>query len=98
MSLFYGNDLEKESNNNNNGLFRHTTHESQADTTLFLGHWLNLFMRKLRPITALKINNSIILRFLNEYVGSSPSSIDDCTRYLLEQKDNIARGLTKPWS
>ncbi|RZC27663.1 platelet-activating factor acetylhydrolase, partial [Asbolus verrucosus] len=76
---------------------KHTTHENQTDSVLLIGYWLNWFIKKLDPLVALKINSSIILEFLNRYVGS-PSSIEDCKQFLEEQRSNIETGLTKPWA
>ncbi|KAH0816648.1 hypothetical protein GEV33_006141 [Tenebrio molitor] len=75
----------------------HTTHESQTDTVLLVGYWLNWFMKKLEPSVGLKINNSLILEFLENYVGS-PCDVADCKQYLEEQRVNLEVGLTKPWA
>lgn len=53
-------------------------------------------MKKLRPLVALKINNSLILTFLNQ--NGAECYVDDCRRYLDEQKENVEAGLTKPWA
>ncbi|XP_060522392.1 platelet-activating factor acetylhydrolase-like isoform X2 [Cylas formicarius] len=77
---------------------RHTTHESQTDSVLLIGYWLNWFMKKLDPLQALRINNCLILRFLNKTLGY-PGDVRDCVDYLkVEEKENVERGLTKPWA
>lgn len=48
---------------------RHTTHENQIDTPFIVGYWLKWFMTKLKPLDALRINNGLILRFLDKHVG-----------------------------
>lgn len=54
-------------------------------------------MRKIDPLLALKINNSLILNFLDKYVDS-PSDISDCKDILEKEKSNYESGLTKPWA
>ncbi|EEB14848.1 Platelet-activating factor acetylhydrolase precursor, putative [Pediculus humanus corporis] len=47
---------------------KHTTHENQSDTAHIIGYWLNIFMRKIKKVLATRINNGLILRFLNKHV------------------------------
>ncbi|KAJ8936369.1 hypothetical protein NQ314_012388 [Rhamnusium bicolor] len=75
----------------------HTTHENQSDSVLLIGYWLNWFMRKLNPLVALRINNALILKFVNQYTNY-PSNIEVYNNYLEKQKQNIEFGLTKPWA
>lgn len=77
--------------------FRHTTHETQTDSVLLIGYWLNWFMKKLDPLLALKINNSLILRFTKRHINY-PKDISDCDSFLGKEKENIEEGLTKPWA
>ncbi|XP_045476465.1 platelet-activating factor acetylhydrolase-like [Harmonia axyridis] len=74
----------------------HTTHENQSDSVLLIGYWLNWFMKKLDPFMALRINNSLILKFLNVHVGY-PSDAAQHEDLINEQSKNIDKGLTKPW-
>lgn len=83
-------------NYNNLKYFRHTTHENQSDSVLLIGYWLNWFMRKLNPYMALRINNSLILKFLNVHVGY-PTEATEHEDLINEQSRNIDKGLTKPW-
>ncbi|KAJ8923120.1 hypothetical protein NQ315_001673 [Exocentrus adspersus] len=76
---------------------KHTTHENQTDSVLLIGYWLNWFMKKLDPLAALKINNALIMEFLNHCVGY-PANIESDRQYLEQQTDNIEPGLTKPWA
>ncbi|XP_026471874.1 platelet-activating factor acetylhydrolase-like [Ctenocephalides felis] len=75
---------------------KHTTHENQIDTPFIVGYWLKWFMTKLKPIEALRINNCLILRFLDKHVGV-PADITDVNKHLAEQIDNYEEGDTKPW-
>ncbi|KAJ3646815.1 hypothetical protein Zmor_024385 [Zophobas morio] len=75
----------------------HTTHEHQGDTAMLFGSWMNWFMKKLDPLVALKINNCLVLEFLDKYVGS-PSDITDCREFLELEKPSYEVGLTKPWA
>ncbi|CAG9763343.1 unnamed protein product [Ceutorhynchus assimilis] len=75
---------------------RHTTHENQTDSVLLMGYWLNWFMKKLNPLLALKINNSLILKFLNKHIAYK--NIEDCIEILEKEKFNIDEGLTQPWA
>lgn len=54
-------------------------------------------MRKLDPLLALKINNSLILRFLKKHLNLQVD-ISDCLDLLEKEKDNVEVGLTKPWA
>ncbi|XP_044252623.1 platelet-activating factor acetylhydrolase-like [Tribolium madens] len=74
----------------------HTTHENQTDSALVVGYWLNWFMKKLEPVVALKINNSLILVFLDKLVKCL-SDVTDCREFLKEQESNLEQGLTRPW-
>ncbi|XP_044758121.1 platelet-activating factor acetylhydrolase-like [Coccinella septempunctata] len=74
----------------------HTTHENQSDSVLLIGYWLNWFMKKLNPYMALRINNSLILKFLSIHVGH-PSEATEHEDLINEQSRNIEKGLTKPW-
>lgn len=78
-------------------IFRHTTHENQTDSVLLIGYWLNWFMRKLDPLLALKINNSLILSFLKKHMAIQVD-ISDCLNLLEKEKDYVEVGLTKPWA
>jgi len=49
--------------------FRGTTHESQADTPHLIGYWLNWKLKKLPPVVASRINNHLILDFLQKHIG-----------------------------
>jgi hypothetical protein len=53
-----------------NSVSRGTTHESQADTPHLVGLWLNLKMKKLPPVVASRINNLLILDFLQKHIGT----------------------------
>lgn len=77
--------------------FRHTTHENQGDPIFWVGSWLNMFMKKLDPLTALLINNSLILKFLQETTGHD-TDIEDCLTLLQKESANFTSGLTKPWA
>jgi len=48
---------------------RGTTHECHADTPHIVGCWLNWRMRKLPPVVASRINNHLILDFLQKHIG-----------------------------
>ncbi|KAK9888149.1 hypothetical protein WA026_000418 [Henosepilachna vigintioctopunctata] len=74
----------------------HTTHETQSDTVLLIGYWLNWFMKKLDPQTGLRINNSLILRFTNTHIGY-PENITEEEDLIKKEEKNIEKGLTKPW-
>ncbi|XP_018572036.1 platelet-activating factor acetylhydrolase-like [Anoplophora glabripennis] len=76
---------------------KHTTHENQSDTVLVMGYWLNWFMKKLDPLVALRINNALVVEFLNRHVDW-PVDIEEDKQYLKEQKNNFEFGLTKPWA
>ncbi|KAL1494972.1 hypothetical protein ABEB36_010471 [Hypothenemus hampei] len=76
---------------------KHTTHENQTDTVLLVGYWLNWFMKKINPLKALKINNSLILKFFKDHL-KYPENISDCLEILNKEVDNIELGLTKPWA
>lgn len=62
-----------------------------------MGHWLNLFMKKLQPVTALTINNALMLKFLKKHMKHD-ENIDNMISVLESEDINIASGLTKPWS
>ncbi|XP_050311173.1 platelet-activating factor acetylhydrolase-like [Anthonomus grandis grandis] len=76
---------------------KHTTHENQTDSALLVGCWLNWFMRKLDPLLALKINNALVLKFLNRHL-KCPADVSDCLELLESEKENVEEGLTKPWA
>lgn len=46
-----------------------TTHENQSDTVHVIGYWLNIFMRKIDKTLGTRINNALIMRFLEKHVG-----------------------------
>lgn len=91
--------MEKFLTNDNRKMYtiKHTTHESQTDSPLIVGYWLNWFMKKLDPEIAININNSLICTFLYEFVNYPPQ-IKEAQDLLDKQKDNIEFGLTKPWA
>ncbi|KAF5287482.1 hypothetical protein FQA39_LY04110 [Lamprigera yunnana] len=74
-----------------------TTHEAHCDAGVFMGYWLNLFMKKLEPYLALKLNNALILRFLKRYT-SHTENIEDLEKCLEDQAAEVLHGLTKPWA
>ncbi|XP_076275882.1 platelet-activating factor acetylhydrolase-like [Rhynchophorus ferrugineus] len=76
---------------------KHTTHESQTDSVLLIGYWLNWFMKKLNPLQALKINNALILTYLHKEI-SFPVNVGDCEALLRKEMGNFEEGLTKPWA
>lgn len=76
---------------------KHTTHETQTDSPLIVGYWLNWFMKKLDPETAININNALILAFLYDCY-KYPTDSNKLQTYLDKHKDNIEFGLTKPWA
>jgi hypothetical protein len=49
---------------------RGTTHESQVDSPHLVGYWLNWKMKKLSPVIACRINNHLILDFLQKNIGT----------------------------
>lgn len=52
--------------------FKKTTHESFTDTAFVHGHWLDLFMlKKMNPETALKLQSSMVVKFLGEKIGNN---------------------------
>jgi hypothetical protein len=53
-----------------NSVSRGTTHESQADSPHIVGYWLNWKMKKLPPVIASRINNHLILDFLQKNIGT----------------------------
>jgi|GEM_PF-4018187 len=62
-----------------NYTIRHTTHENQSDSVHLIGYWLNLIMKKLNPVTATRLNNALIVRFLREQMtGGLPSLAENC--------------------
>lgn len=75
---------------------RQTTHEHQTDSPLIVGCWLNLFMKKLDPIEAININNALIIKFLNEYIGL-PKNIENYEEILKRSSRHFEEGLTKAW-
>lgn len=76
---------------------KHTTHESQTDSVFVVGYWMNWFMKKLKPETGMRINNALILRYLNRYTGV-PDNISEFEEYLNKENCNFYSGLTKPWA
>ncbi|KAK6630418.1 hypothetical protein RUM43_014763 [Polyplax serrata] len=58
-----------EGTENESYTIRHTTHENQSDTVHVIGYWLNIFMRKINKELATRINNNLIMRFLDKHVG-----------------------------
>ncbi|VEN59171.1 unnamed protein product [Callosobruchus maculatus] len=74
-----------------------STHETQTDTVFILGYWLNWFMRKIDPTIGLRINNYIILEFLNRHT-LFPKNVEEQKAYLDKEKHNYMSGLTKPWA
>lgn len=75
----------------------HTTHENQGDPIFWSGSWLNLFMKKINPTTGMRINNSLVLKFLQETTGHD-TDIEDCIKLLEKESVNYTSGLTKPWA
>ncbi|XP_030746400.1 platelet-activating factor acetylhydrolase-like [Sitophilus oryzae] len=76
---------------------KHTTHENQTDSVLLIGYWLNWFMKKLDPLVALRINNSLIFTFLNKHINF-PNDVTECEQLLEKEAVNVEEGLTKPWA
>nr|XP_022912375.1 platelet-activating factor acetylhydrolase-like [Onthophagus taurus] len=74
-----------------------TTHENHGDTLFWSGYWLNWFMKKINPITALYINNSLMLRFLKETTRND-CDIKDCEELLNRESNKYVEGLTKAWA
>lgn len=74
----------------------HTTHENQCDSVLLIGYWLNWFMKKLEPRSALKINNALIVKFISQHLGY-PENVTGFEDFLNEESVNYEKGLTKPW-
>lgn len=69
---------------------RGTTHESQADTPHIVGYWLNWRMRKLPPVLASRINNHLILDFLQKHIGLD-HELDNS--FLITQANNVVEGM-----
>ena len=67
---------------------KHTTHENQSDTAHIIGYWLNIFMRKIKKVLATRINNGLILRFLNKHVGLNVS-LDEIDKFLNKYSSRI---------
>ncbi|KAL3272682.1 hypothetical protein HHI36_014146 [Cryptolaemus montrouzieri] len=84
--------------NNNREMYTilHTTHENQTDSVILAGSWLNWFMKKLDPQMALRINNSLIMKFTSTHIGY-PEDVTEHEDLINEQSRNIEKGLTKPW-
>lgn len=70
---------------------RQTTHENQSDTVHVIGYWLNIFMRKINKKLGSRINNSLILRFLEKHVEiREPTNADE---YLNTYKSYIVEDI-----
>ncbi|KAK7602654.1 hypothetical protein V9T40_006628 [Parthenolecanium corni] len=65
---------------------RNTTHESSTDTPQVFGYWLNLFMKKLDSRIALKIQNYLILQFLQKHTGLEIE--EDLVKNYLKLREN----------
>nr|XP_018898039.1 PREDICTED: platelet-activating factor acetylhydrolase-like isoform X2 [Bemisia tabaci] len=73
---------------------KNTTHESQTDTPLVWGYWLDLFMKKLSPELALRIQNHLALVFLHQQLGPDPiNDVGSSERFLSEHKNVLVEGL-----
>ncbi|PNF42838.1 Platelet-activating factor acetylhydrolase [Cryptotermes secundus] len=72
---------------------RGTTHENQTDTPHLVGYWLNWKMKKLPPIIASRINNLLILDFLQKHIGLD-HELD--TSFLVTHAQNVVEG-TLEW-
>ncbi|XP_049855949.1 platelet-activating factor acetylhydrolase-like [Schistocerca gregaria] len=68
-----------------------TTHESQSDTPFLLGYWLNLTMKKINALTAIRVNNHLILDFLQRHIGVPEENRSQ--EYLKTQSHHIAKAL-----
>lgn len=66
---------------------RNTTHENQSDTPHLLGYWLNISLKKIDPVIATRINNHLILNFLQRHIRQTVDSGSD--HYLAAQSHNI---------
>ncbi|XP_021918157.1 platelet-activating factor acetylhydrolase-like isoform X2 [Zootermopsis nevadensis] len=67
-----------------------TTHESQADTPHLVGYWLNWKMKKLPPVIASRINNHLILDFLQKNIGLN-HELD--TSFLTAHAESVIEGI-----
>lgn len=93
--------LKKPSESTERTLFtiKGTTHETQTDTPIVLGHWLNFFMKKLDPKVGAKINTFLILQFLERHIGllENRSQVEG---YLDQQSEHVVSDMilytTKP--
>ncbi|XP_075209992.1 platelet-activating factor acetylhydrolase-like [Lycorma delicatula] len=86
--------LKKPSESTARTLFtiKSTTHETQTDTAMVLGHWLDFFMKKLDPRIGAKINSFLILQFLHKSVGL-PDDISQIEEYLSQQSEYIVNDM-----
>lgn len=71
---------------------RRSTHEQQSDTPFLVGSWQNLLMKKIDSATAMKINNHLILRFLQKHIGLPSGKMSE--EFLHQRDEDIARSLS----
>ncbi|CAH1100663.1 unnamed protein product [Psylliodes chrysocephalus] len=83
-------------NNREMYTIRQSTHENQTDTVLISRYWLNLFMKKIDPQQAMRINNALVLKFLHQFVNT-PADVEQYKSYLHQNAQHFEEGLTKPW-
>lgn len=57
---------------------------------------MHFFTKKIDPELGIKLNNSMVLKFLNKYSGH-PENVEECNDILSEHKNYYEEGLTKPW-
>jgi hypothetical protein len=68
---------------------KNTTHESPTDTPFIHGHWLDLQMlKKLDAKTALNLQSSLVVQFLQDTIGS-PTNTDDAQIFIKEHSDDL---------
>ncbi|KAL0275689.1 UNVERIFIED_CONTAM: hypothetical protein PYX00_003477 [Menopon gallinae] len=86
-------ELEKYTSQPNREMYtiRQTTHENQSDTVHVIGYWLNIFMKKINKELGSRINNSLILRFLEKHVEIRERTSAD--EYLKSYKSYIVEDI-----
>lgn len=63
-----------------------------------MGNWrMHFFTRKIDPEVGVRLNNSLVLRFLNKHVGFPENVVEECNNYLNNFGSFYEEGLTKPW-
>lgn len=75
-----------------------TDHRLHTDFAFILGSWkLHLFTKKTDSALAVQLNNCLVLKFLNKYIGFPNNVVEECNDTIKTLEGYYKEGLTEPW-